>query len=86
MDCDLVMDEFDLVANLLLHACRQGLARLDAPGGTVADIPADVRVRLAEELDPLIDEYQRVWLARNRPGGLADSVSRLEALLAQYQA
>ncbi len=84
LDADLVMDEFDLVGCLLKHACRLGRARLVAPGGTVRAIPAEVRAHLAEELDAMIDEYRRIWLARNRSGGLADSAGRLEELLALY--
>ena len=85
LDADLVMDEFDLVGCLLKHACRLGLARLEAPDQAVANIPASVRARLAEELEAMIEEYRRIWLARNRSGGLEDSTARLEALLALYR-
>ncbi|NPV68230.1 MAG: family 20 glycosylhydrolase [Anaerolineae bacterium] len=84
LDADLIMDEFDLAANLLLHACKLGQAQLAAPGQKVTNIPGRQRKRLAEELEPLLDEYRRIWLARNRPGGLADSIARLEKLLALY--
>lgn len=86
LDADLIMDEFDLAANLLLHACKLGQAQLAAPGQKVTSIPDRQRKRLAEELEPLLDEYRRIWLARNRPGGLADSIARLEKLLELYRA
>jgi hypothetical protein len=33
-----------------------------------------------------VPEYKRIWLARNRPGGLVDSVARLEAMAEDYPA
>jgi len=38
----------------------------------------------APGLDSVIKEYKNVWLRRNRRGGLADSVSRLEKLKEFY--
>ncbi len=81
----LVPDEFMLAAGLLSHACALGIARLAAPGGATTAIPAAVRAALAEELEALLAEYRRIWLVRNRPGGLADSAGRLEALLRLYR-
>ncbi len=84
-DADLIVDEFRLAASLLRHACRLGLARLEAGGETVADLPAATRAALGGELEMLIEDYRRIWLARNRPGGLEDSAGRLERLLALYR-
>ena len=49
-----------------------------------AALPAPARAKLDAELAPLVDEYRRLWLARDRPGGLADSTGRFEQLLAAY--
>jgi len=32
-----------------------------------------------------LPEYERLWLARNRPGGLRDSTARLTSLAAQLR-
>ncbi len=85
-DAQLIADEFRNAAALLQHACRLGIARLQAEGGEIARIPADTRASLAEELEAIIAEYRRLWLARNREGGLADSAGRMEKLLALYRA
>ncbi len=85
LDADLIADEFDLAAHLLCHACRLGMARLAAPHQTTANIPAEERRRLAEELEDLIMEYRRVWMARNRLGGLGDSVALLASTLTLYR-
>ncbi len=77
-DADRVVAEYRLVADLLLHACALGEARIEGGRSPIPALPLRVRERLASELEPLIEEYRRLWLARSRPGGLADSVGRLE--------
>jgi hypothetical protein len=84
-DAELIAGEFRNAAALLRHACRLGIARLQAEGGEIASIPAETRQTLAGELEGIIVEYRRLWLSRNRPGGLADSVGWIERLLAMYQ-
>ncbi len=85
-DCDSLMDEFDLAAGLLSHACKLGIARLQAADHATENIPADVRRSLGDELEALITEHRRLWLIRNRTGGLVDSAARLEKLLDLYRA
>ena len=80
-DADLVEDEFRNAARLLRHACRLGSAKLATrkSGGAV-------KVgTLAKDLQEIIPEHRRLWLARNRPGGLRESAGRMEKLLAQYE-
>ncbi len=85
-DADLIADEFRNAAALLRHACRLGIARLHAESGEIASIPVETRRALVSELEGIVAEYQRLWLSRNRPGGLADSVGRMERLLTLYRA
>lgn len=85
-DAAQISDEFAHAAALLRHACRLGIARLQAGSDAIGAIPAATRAALAEELEGLIADYRRLWLARNRPGGLDDSAGRLEKLLALYRA
>jgi len=62
-DARLVRDEFANAGRLLLHACDRGLnAPLSQLGGQWRGI---------------VKEHRRLWLARNRPGGLDDSIERL---------
>jgi hypothetical protein len=85
-DAQLIKDELTCAANLLRHACRLGIARIEAPEKKIGNIPAMRRAELAAELEQILDEYQRLWLLRNRPGGLADSVAVFAPLLKCYQA
>jgi hexosaminidase len=61
----LILDEFANAAAMLRHACRMGLSKLEPARITATDIL------------PVSTEHRRLWLARNRPGGLDDSAARL---------
>ncbi len=50
-----------------------------------AALPAPARAALEAELAPLVDDFRRLWLTRDRPGGLHDSTGRFERLLAAYR-
>lgn len=74
-DARLIKDEYRLTLGMLAHGCDRGAAIvngwLDDPSTTA---------RLREDMAALIREYRRVWNARNRPGGFAESVEKLERL------
>ncbi|HDP36014.1 MAG TPA: glycoside hydrolase [Candidatus Hydrogenedentes bacterium] len=80
-DAELILAEFEMNACMALFAVRLGEERLKAGGVGTAQLPADARALLSGELDQIITEYKTLWLARNRPGGLGDSVARLETVL-----
>ncbi len=61
-------------------------ARARATGdGSISSVPAGARADLADRLEPLIGDYRRLWLVRNRPGGLDDSAGWLDHLLDAYR-
>jgi hexosaminidase len=75
-DAALIRREFELAARLLRHACHHALMRMTSH---------PTRDALAADLTEIIQMYRAIWLARNRPGGLADSVARFQSLLASYE-
>lgn len=81
-DGDLIRNEFALTADLLRHACRRG--RLAAE-----DLPPTEQLQqlgsLERELLALVQRYEALWLARNRPGGLADSLAWFEKARQDYR-
>jgi hexosaminidase len=81
-DSGLIISEFELAADLMRHACYRGLLLFDqaAPGE-----PKRTPAEMAGELQQLIDRYKANWLARNRPGGLKDSLSRFDGALESYR-
>jgi len=84
VDGTLVLDELRNGIALVSVLCHDGRARL-AGDGTLPSISASLRGELAAELRPVIDEHERLWLARNRPGGLPDSRAWLAHLLQCYE-
>jgi hypothetical protein len=82
-DGKLIVDELTTSASLLRILVADARARLTVDG-RITSVPGDVRVRLAAGVDEIIVRHRDLWLARNRPGGLDDSVARLERLRAAY--
>ncbi|HEY6426563.1 MAG TPA: hypothetical protein VIX84_04970, partial [Acidimicrobiales bacterium] len=83
-DGSLLVDETVFGADLVALLVRDARARL-AGDGTIGSVPAQTRAQLASELDELTDRYQARWLARNRPGGLEDSLAWLRNVHAAYE-
>ncbi|PIQ28576.1 glycoside hydrolase [bacterium (Candidatus Blackallbacteria) CG17_big_fil_post_rev_8_21_14_2_50_48_46] len=84
-DGGLLLDEFRWVTQMLLHACRLALVRLQTGAETIPELPEDIRKSLAENWKSLAKDFQRLWLARNRSGGLSDSLVRMQKLLQLYE-
>jgi hexosaminidase len=78
--------ELGWASDLLKAACRIGEARLsigfDQP---VSELDPGTRETLAVELAPLIERHRKLWLGRNRPGGLPDSVGQMQRVLEQLR-
>jgi hypothetical protein len=79
-DADLIKQEFSLTARLMRHACRRALLVREKD---VAMSNA-MRRELDRDLEGFIPQYKQIWLARHRPGGLADSVARFETVREGY--
>ena len=73
------------LAGLCQVACCLGIARLRTGDGKIGSIPEKVRKELAVDLEKIISEHKRLWLLRNRKGGLTDSAARMEKLLKLYK-
>jgi len=80
-DADLIRREYSWVADMLRHACWRGIWALGQRDGS-EDIA--LRRELTIEADRLLAEYERIWMARNRPGGFADSHGRLLKMRRDY--
>lgn len=83
-DARIVVDELNQAARLAKHGIHLGIARLSVKGGDTADIPLEKRQELAKELKPLIDQHKKLWIVRNREGGLKESVGHLQDLYDYY--
>jgi hypothetical protein len=83
-DGALVLDELANAAALVSVVARDGRLRTLGDGSLGSVPPAD-RAELARALEPVIEEHERLWLARNRPGGLPDSLAWLHHLRDCYE-
>jgi hexosaminidase len=81
----LLEEELRFTTELMLHATRLGRARFATPALELGAVDPAARRELAQELEALLERYRSLWLARSRPGGLADSSARFMALLECYR-
>jgi len=65
-DADLIKEEVQLTADMLKHGAKRLLSTIDRSGIRKEDLLDEFRIITAT--------YRRLWLARNRPGGLSDSL------------
>jgi hypothetical protein len=80
-DHQLIVREISLALKMLRHACLRGQYILNNDKlGRV-----DSRNLLHDDLEEIISTYSDIWLARNRPGGMVDSLARLVKIRADYR-
>lgn len=84
-DSTIIIQEIELAAKLAIHATKLGIARLEAQDKEIKNIPAEKRKELYNELSALIDTHKKLWVVRNRKGGLHDSAGKMENLLNAYK-
>ncbi len=77
----LAVDEFRWCADLMQTACELGIARLRSTGTRLGDLPQAERQKLASQLREHADRRRELWMERNRPGGLDDSIERFDRLI-----
>ena len=82
-DATLLVDEVLFGTDLVALLTRDARARLRGDG-SLGSVTAGERADLGAELGSLAERYRARWLARNRPGGLDDSLSWLQNLQAAY--
>lgn len=83
-DAALLIDEAVFSIDLVSLLVRDARARLSGDG-YIGTVPQTVRTALAHDLTALMARYRDLWLARNRPGGLPDSLAWLENLRSAYE-
>jgi hypothetical protein len=79
-DGNLVNLEYEFTRRLLRHACRRGRLLIESD----EDKAKELRKTLAIDMDEITKEYSSLWLARNRPGGLSDSLARFDRCKKDY--
>lgn len=75
-DADIIVAEFQQAADLLLHSAHRLLFITDEEGTPSA---------LKSDLQSVVAKQKELWLIRNRPGGLEDSLERFETMKNEYE-
>lgn len=83
-DADTVRAEIANAVALVTVLIDDARARLEGDR-TLPGIPEPTRANLADRMEAVITEHRRLWLARNRSGGLAESKAWLERLRDAYR-
>jgi hypothetical protein len=76
------MAELKLTLRVLAHACRRGLFALNQKKKSLS---GKLAAELAKDMRKIITEHRRLWLVRNRPGGLQSSLGYYQDLLNEYE-
>jgi hypothetical protein len=84
VDAAQLADEVTWTIDVLALMTDDALARI-AGDGTLGSVPEATRLAYATRVDALTDRHRALWLVRNRPGGLVDSVSWLDNLGGAYR-
>lgn len=79
-DGSLIKREFANAARLARHGCRRGMLAFEGNARKAARAKRELRA----DLKGILAEHKRLWMARNRPGGFAESVARLESAGKDY--
>jgi hypothetical protein len=82
-DGGLVREELLATTAVLRHACRR--ARLMLKPGDRRELGRRCRW-LIRDIEQIIERHRKLWLARNRPGGLVSSLDHYRRNLREYQA
>jgi hypothetical protein len=84
-DAALVKREMTFALRLMRHGVQRRMLARAASGGLKAH-QAPAADDLKRDMRALAAEHRKVWLARNRPGGLDDSAAVLERAARDYSA
>ena len=77
---DIIKEEFKNAARLLEHACKRALLMLEGYE-TEKNFPEDALKILVKDAQEIIKTHKKLWLKRNRPGGLEESIELLERFI-----
>ena len=80
-DASLIEQEFIWVADMLRHACQRMIWAL---GLATDQEDLSLRQALMKDAEILMEVYQEIWHARNRPGGFKESLARMEDMRDGY--
>jgi len=80
----LIIEELELAARLARHSALMAQERLALPDHKMSLAPAAVKAKMQADWNELRPHFTRLWLLRNRPGGLEKSRQGFEVIQDSY--
>jgi len=79
-DAALIIKEAKWIAEMLKYACNLYIARLESPDidAPIHTLPIETRKKFKHSIRELSSQFKEIWVARNRSGGLSDSLNRFD--------
>jgi hypothetical protein len=84
-DAQQIADEYACAVEMADVGAAIGAAKYARVNGASTTKVRAAYSRAAKRLDAVVPEYERLWLARNRPGGMRDSVWRISSMATQLR-
>jgi hypothetical protein len=84
-DAEQIVDEYRCAVEMADVGAAIGMAKYARVNGASASKLRPMYRRAAKRLDAVVPEYEQLWLGRNRPGGMRDSVARITKLAAELR-
>lgn len=79
-----IRDELDLAARFARHSAMMARERLALPENRLDLADADVKKYLGDDYTAIMADFHRLWLVRNRAGGLRNSMIELSKIQELY--
>lgn len=84
-DGDIIIAEVNNAVALVQHSLKLALAKKGSSSKNIDTIDQDQLIELKRDIDLIIAEHNRLWLIRNRLGGLKESSNRLSIISESYK-
>lgn len=81
-DSALIKKELQNTCRLIIHGTKLAKLKYMIASGEIP--PKDFVSEMINEIDIIINYHKELWLERNRPGGLDESVAQMDKLKNQY--
>ncbi len=84
-DAVLVDGELRNTCRIVLHGARLAKLKILLKSGAPCERIDETAIGMISDMDEIMENHRKLWLARNRPGGLEESLKGMRHLKEQYE-
>ena len=85
MDAKLIDGELRNTSRLVLHAAKLAKLKIMLKSKEPSGPSSELIMEMIADIDEIMANHRNLWIARNRPGGLEDSLKGMRHLKEQYE-